>query len=156
MMKLPKKILTALLATVYAATGAFAVVSVYITGTITGTVAQAITVEGCTVDVGACTISDDHLSFTWDMGTVYQGDKHTATITIANSANQDIQVKLEVSEVSATGGNNQFEGSIEVPTEPITVPAGGTADATITVNINPAEEPEEQFTATIQVVPVTE
>ncbi len=135
---------------------ALALITSYVTGTASGTVHQAIILDACNVDVGTCNIADDKLSFSWDMDGVYQGSEYTATITLKNLGNQDIQVKVEKGEVTATGGNNQFEGSVEVPEEPITVPAGDTADFTVTVKIHPAEEPDEQFTININVVPAGE
>ena len=128
----------------------------YVTGTITGAVQQAIKVSACNVPVGTCDIAEDQLSFEWAMGNVYQGDSYTATVTLSNAANQDIKVKVLVADISATGGNDQFEGTVEVPEEPITVPAGGTADIPVTVKIHPAEEPGEQYTIKIQVVPYIE
>ncbi|RLC34127.1 hypothetical protein DRH14_03665 [Candidatus Shapirobacteria bacterium] len=138
--------------------GALAVVGVsiglvtkYAEGTITGTVKQAILVTGCAVDVGECTVSQDGLSFTWNMGEeVYQGSVYTATVTLENKGNQDINVGVVVSP------SEQFEGEVEVPKEPITVPAGGTKEIPITVIIHPAEEPGEQYTIKVDIVPATE
>jgi len=133
-----------------------ALITQYIQGEATGTVKQAIGIKACNVDVGTCSLNDNdgdglNEAFAWDMGEVYQGSEYTATLTLENKANQDITVAFDY-EVEATGGNNEFEGTVEVPNE-ITIPAGGTAEATITVNIHPAEEPGEQYTITVNVIP---
>ena len=125
-------------------------------GTITGTVKQAILVTDCKVDVGECTVSQDGLSFTWNMGEVYQGSKYTANVTLENRGNQDINVGVVVSNINAEGGNGQFEGTVVVDPEKITVPAGGTEEISITVKIHPAEEPGEQYTIKVDIVPATE
>jgi len=135
---------------------AMALVTEYVTGTATGTVQQAIILDACNVDVGTCSIADDKLSFSWDMDGVYQGSQYTATITLKNLGNQDINVEVQKGDITATGGNNQFEGSVEVPEGVITVPAGSTANFDVTVNIHPAEEVDEQYTINIEVVPASQ
>lgn len=133
---------------------ALALITQYVTGSATGTVKQAILLQACNVDTGTCSIADDKLSFTWDMGEVYQGSTYTATVTLVNNGNQDITVSPQLGEITATGGNEKFEGIVEVSPENLIVPAGDTADFTVTVNINPAEEPGEQYTINIAVLPV--
>ena len=135
---------------------AMALVTEYVTGTATGTVQQAIILNACNADVGTCNIADDKLSFTWDMDGVYQGSTYTATVTLKNLGNGDITVKPQISGITATGGNEEFEGSVSVSPETITVEGGSTADFTVTVNIHPAEEPGEQYTINIGVVPAGE
>jgi len=132
-------------------------VTKYAEGTITGTVKQAIYIKSCTVPEGqTCSVEDGSLSFTWNMGEVYQGSVYKATVTLENKGNQDIKVRVFVSNINAEGGNGQFEGTVVVDPEKITVPAEGTADISITVKIHPAEEPGEQYTIKVDIVPATE
>ena len=133
---------------------AMALITYYVKGTVTGTVEQAITIQACNVDIGTCTIEDT--SFTWNMGSVYQGSSYLATITLYNSGNGDITVVPQVGEIRATGGNEVFEGSVIIEPETVTVPAGETASFTVNVTIHPAEEPEENYSIPIFVVPPSE
>ena len=142
---------------------AMALATQYVEGTATGTVKQAILINGCdSGGVGTCTVADDEKSFSWSMGNeVYQGSTYTATVTLKNLGNNEITVKPQVVNVTATGGNNNFEGSVSVSPDTVTVPAAtnegpGTANFTVTVNIHPAEEPGEQYTINITVVPVSQ
>ena len=135
---------------------AMALTTQYVTGTVTGTVQQAILIDSCDTDTGSCTAAEDGKSFEWAMGDVYQGSTYTATVTLKNLGNGDITVKPQISGITATGGNEEFEGSVSVSPETITVEGGSTADFTVTVNIHPAEEPGEQYTINIGVVPAGE
>jgi len=133
-----------------------ALVQQYVSGTVKGTVAQAILAKGCEVDVGTCTVSEDGLTFVWDMGTVYQGSVYSGKIILENKGNQDIKVQAIVANVRAEGGNGEFEGQVIVPEGPITVPAQGTAEVPITVKIHPAEEPGETYEIKIVIAPFLE
>ena len=135
---------------------ALALITSYVSGTASGTVEQAIKLYACNADVGTCSIADDKLSFSWDMDGVYQGSEYNATVTLKNEGNKNITVKPQVETITASGGNDVFEGTVTVAPESLTVPAGSMADFTITVNIHPAEEPGEQYTININVVPAGE
>jgi len=142
---------------------AMALTSQYVAGTVTGKVKQAILIDSCTPDIGNCDwTATNGLAFLWNMGDeVYQGSTYTATVTLKNLGNNEITVKPQVVSITASGGNEEFEGSVEVPEEAITVPAAtderpGTADFTVTVNIHPAEEPDEEYSIYIAVVPPEE
>ena len=138
---------------------AMALATLYVSGTVHGAVEQAIWVDSCNVDVGTCTVTGNGKSFTWNMngdgGEVYQGSTYTANITLKNLGNRDIVVVPKVNDTTATGGNNQFEGTVTISPETLTVPAEGTAKFMVTVNVHPAEEPGEHYTIDIDVVPST-
>ena len=92
---------------------------------------------------------------------VYQGSTYTATVTLKNLGNGDITVKPQIVSVTASGGNDEFEGSVSVSPDTVTVPAAtnegpGKANFTVTVSIHPAEEPGEQYTININVVPASQ
>jgi len=135
---------------------AMALVTEYVTGTATGTVQQAIIIEDCDTETGTCSVADNKLSFSWDMGEVYQGSEYVATITLKNLGNKDIDVKPELGEISVTGGNEVFESEVCVSPGVVTVPAGDTEEFDVIVKIHPAEEPDEQYTININVAPVTD
>jgi len=134
---------------------AFALVTSYVTGTISGKVWQAIILDSCEADKGTCEIAGDKLSFTWSMDGVYQGSTYHANVTLKNLGNGDIEVDPEVVNITATGGNEEFEGSVTIEPDTLTVPAEGTAKFTITVTIHDAEEPGEEYQIDVDVKPVS-
>jgi len=154
-----EKIKTAALAFVFSLAlsgAALGLVSLYVTGLTKSpdSVVQAIYVDGCTSAQGICYPSLDGLSWTWNMGDIYQGSVYTATITLRNDGNQDITVDVLTADITSEGGDGIFDGSVSYsPNEGIVVPAGGTVDITETVTIHPAEEPGTTFEISTEVVP---
>ena len=139
---------------------AMASVTFYVTGTSSGTVKQAITVWYISSETGS--VSHDSTTFTWDMGNVYQGSEYEAVITLKNFGNQPISVKVVTASISATGGNEEFEGIVTYCNEDkttcgneltIEVPADGTINFIEVVKIHPAEDTDEQYTITTNVIP---
>jgi hypothetical protein len=136
---------------------AYGLVSLYVSGTTKSddTVVQAIYVDSCSSAQGYCYVAPfDKLSWTWNMGDIYQGSVYTAVITLRNDGNQDITVDMLTTGITSEGGDGIFDGSVSYsPNTGIVVPAGGTVDITETVSIHPAEEPGTTFEITTEVVP---